>query len=161
MSKIKALKGLGKAFLKRVRDKAGDKAKKLNKKDTDAFQKKFGKHKKALEAVNKPVVDEYKKAVAPIKEKIKKQGGFETKEDTAALISAWQKKENKINKVPMSQVYKSMPNIRQRFRGAPGSDRKAVKGVHSWRDRAKILHAKKFGTGPDPLKKYKKKYRPN
>ena len=155
------IKGAKKISKKASKAKGEKKLKTISKKDTDAFQKEFGKHKKALEAVNKPVVDEYKKAVAPIKEKIKKQGGFETKGDTAALISAWQKKENKISKVPMSQVYRSMPNIRQRFRGAPGSDRKAVKGVQSWRDRAKILHEKKFGTKPDPLKKYKKKYRPN
>ena len=149
-------KGMG-AIIKGAKKKAAKKLKAISKKDTDAFQKEFGKHKKALEATNKPAIDEYKRTIAPVRAKIKKQDGFETKEDSAALMSAWQKKENKISKAPMSQVYKSMPNIRQRFRGAPGSDRKAVKGVHSWRDRAKILHAKKFGTGPDPLKKYKKK----
>ena len=153
-------KGMG-AIIKGAKKKAAKKLKIISKKDTDAFQKEFGKHKKALRAVNKSAVDEYNREVAPIRAKIKKQGGFETKGDTAGLMSAWQRKENKINKVPMSQVYRSMPNIRQRFRGAPGSDRKAVKGVHSWMDRAKILHKKKFGTGPDPLKKYKKKYRPN
>ena len=69
MPLLKATKKISKKS--NLKLKGEKKFKNISKKDTDAFQKEFGKHKKALEAVNKPVVDEYKKAVAPIKEKLK------------------------------------------------------------------------------------------
>jgi len=148
---ITAIKGLGKAFLKRIKDKAGKKTKKLNKKDIDAFQKKYGKHKKALEAANKPAMDEYRETIKPVQLKIKRTGK-ETKEDTQKILSAFQKKESKINKVSKKEVYKSMPDIRQRFRAEPGYKRKLTKGVKDWPTRAEILQKnrlKKYGKSKD------------
>ena len=45
---ISAIKGLGKAFIKRSRAKAAEKMKKLNKRDTLRFQGVYKKHRKKM-----------------------------------------------------------------------------------------------------------------
>ena len=145
---IKAIKGLGKAF-----KKYKEKSKRLNTRDTARFQGVYRKHKKALEAVNKPAVDEYKKKVKEIKSRITKG---ESKDDMRDLMSANDKLNSKILKKDKVKMYDDLPDIRQRFRGAPGTQRKLVKGEKNWMRRAEILQAdrlKKYG----PSKKIKVK----
>jgi len=145
---IRAIKGLGKAF-----KKYKEKSKRLNTRDTARFQGVYRKHKKALEAVNKPAVDEYKKKVKEIKSRITKG---ESKDDMRDLMSANDKLNSKILKKDKVKMYDDLPDIRQRFRGAPGTQRKLVKGEKNWMRRAEILQAdrlKKYG----PSKKIKVK----
>ena len=145
---IKAIKGLGKAF-----KKYKEKSKRLNTRDTARFQGVYRKHKKALEAVNKPAVDEYKKKVKEIKSRITKG---ESKDDMKDLMSANDKLNSKIFKKDKVKMYDDLPDIRLRFRGAPGPQRKLVKGQKNWMRRAGILQAdrlKKYG----PSKKIKVK----
>jgi len=145
---IKAIKGLGKAF-----KKYKENSKRLNTRDTARFQGVYRKHKKALEAVNKPAVDEYKKKVKEIKARITKG---ESKDDMKDLMSANDKLNSKILKKDKVKMYDDLPDIRLRFRGAPGPQRKLVKGEKNWMRRAGILQAdrlKKYG----PSKKIKVK----
>jgi len=145
---IKAIKGLGKAF-----KKYKENSKRLNTRDTARFQGVYRKHKKALEAVNKPAVDEYKKKVKEIKSRITKG---ESKDDMKDLMSANDKLNSKILKKDKVKMYDDLPDIRLRFRGAPGPQRKLVKGEKNWMRRAGILQAdrlKKYG----PSKKIKVK----
>ena len=152
---IKAIKGLGKAFLKRAKDKAKDKAKKLNTRDTARFQGVYRKHKKAREAVNKPAVEEYNKKVKEIRSRITKG---ESKEDMRELQSAADRLNSKILKKDRVKMYDDMPDIRQRFRGAPGPQRKLVKGEKNWMRRAGILQADRLKRlGPSEKIKVKKK----
>ena len=69
---ISAIKGLGKAFIKRSRAKAAEKMKKLNKRDTLRFQGVYKKHRKMLERLNKPAKDELDKTLKSIKGRITK-----------------------------------------------------------------------------------------
>ena len=145
---IKAIKGLGKAF-----KKYKEKSKRLNTRDTARFQGVYRKHKKAREAVNKPAVEEYNKKVKEIKSRITKG---ESKDDMKDLMSANDKLNSKILKKDKVKMYDDLPDIRQRFRGAPGHQRKLVKGEKNWMRRAGILQAdrlKKYG----PSKKIKVK----
>ena len=141
---ISAIKGLGKAFLKASRAKAAEKMKKLDRRDTARFQGVYKKHVKAAKAVNKPAVDEYNKKVKEIKSRITKG---ESKEDQRDLQSAADKLNNKILKKDKIKMYDDFPDIRQRFRGAPGRQRKLTKGVKNYMRRAEILQK-------DRLKRY-------
>ena len=141
---ISAIKGLGKAFLKASREKAAEKMKKLDKRDTARFQGVYKKHVKAAKAVNKPAVDEYNKKVKEIKSRITKG---ESKEDQRDLQSAADKLNNKILKKDKVKMYDDLPDIRQRFRGAPGHQRKLTKGIKNYMRRAEVLQK-------DRLKRY-------
>ena len=147
---IRAIKGLGKAF-----KKYKEKSKRLNTRDTARFQGVYRKHKKALEAVNKPAVDEYKKKVKEIKSRITKG---ESKDDMKDLMSANDKLNSKILKKDKVKMYDDLPDIRLRFRGAPGPQRKLVKGEKNWMRRAGILQADRLKRlGPSEKIKVKKK----
>ena len=141
---IKAIKGLGKAF-----KKYKEKSKRLNTRDTARFQGVYRKHKKAREAVNKPAVQEYNKKVKEIKSRITKG---ESKDDMKDLMSANDKLNSKILKKDKVKMYDDLPDIRLRFRGAPGPQRKLVKGQKNWMRRAEILQKdrlKKYGKSKD------------
>ena len=128
---ITAVKGLGKAFLKYK-----DKIKKIDKKDTARMMGVYRKHKKALEAVNKPAVDEYNKKVKEIKSRITKG---QSKDDMKDLMSASDKLNSKLFKKDRVKMYDDLPGMRLRFRGAPGRQRKLVKGEKNFMRRAEIL----------------------
>ena len=147
---IKAIKGLGKAF-----KKYKEKSKRLNTRDTARFQGVYRKHKKAREAVNKPAVEEYNKKVKEIRSRITKG---ESKEDMKDLMSANDRLNSKILKKDRVKMYDDLPDIRQRFRGAPGHQRKLVKGQKNWMRRAGILQADRLKRlGPSEKIKVKKK----
>ena len=82
---ISAIKGLGKAFIKRSRAKAAEKMKKLNKRDTLRFQGVYKKHRKMLERLNKPAKDELDKTLKSIKGRITKG---KSKDDMKDMMKA-------------------------------------------------------------------------
>ena len=118
--------------------KAGEKIKKINKKDIANFDEVFQKQMKALKALNKPAVDAYKKKVSEIKSRVTKG---QSKGDQRDLQAANDQLQNKMFKGSKDLVkrYEGLPNIRSRFRGAPGRQRKLVKGVKNPMKRAEIL----------------------
>jgi hypothetical protein len=118
--------------------KAGEKIKKINKKDIANFAGVFKKQMKALKALNKPAVDAYKKKVSEIKSRVTKG---QSKGDQRDLQAANDQLQNKMFKGSKDLVkrYEGLPNIRSRFRGAPGRQRRLVKGVKNPMKRAEIL----------------------
>tara|TARA_R100001086_G_C11671084_1_gene212924 strand:- start:71 stop:550 length:480 start_codon:yes stop_codon:yes gene_type:complete len=137
--------------------KAAEKIKKINKKDISTFTGVFKKQMKALKALNKPAVDEYKKTVAEIKSRITKGEG---KTDMKDLQAAQDKLQSKLFKGSKDLVkrYEGLPDIRSRFRGAPGRQRRLVKGVKNPMKRAEILQKDRLQRyGGLGLKKYKAK----
>jgi hypothetical protein len=158
MSKIKAIKGLGKAFLKRAKDKAASKKKELHKSDIKKFDKVFSVHTRALKAANKQATKEYDKKISFIQKGIKRKG-FESKEDSKEMIDAGTKLTKalyggagKNTHKEQLRRYKHLPDIRQRFRAEPGPKRKLTKGVKDWPTRAEILQKdrlKKYGKSKD------------
>lgn len=138
--------------------KAAEKIKKINKKDIATFTGVFKKQMKALKALNKPAVDAYKKKVSEIKSRITKG---QSKGDQRDLQEANDKLQSKLFKGSKDIVkkYEGLPNIRSRFRGAPGRQRKLVKGVKNPMKRAEILQKDRLERfkkeGLPEMKKYK------
>ena len=144
---IKAVKGIGKAFLKASRAKAAEKMKKLNKRDTLRFQGVYKKHRKMLERLNKPAKEELEKSLKSIRNRITKG---KSKGDMKDMMKAYQRYDSKImKKGTKEKMYDNLPDIRQRFRGRPGRQRKLVKGVKNYMKRAEILQK-------DRLKRFKR-----
>ena len=144
---IKAVKGIGKAFLKASRAKAAEKMKKLNKRDEMKFQGVYRKHRKALERLNKPAKEELEKSLKSIRNRITKG---KSKGDMKDMMKAYQRYDSKImKKGTKEKMYDDLPDIRQRFRGRPGRQRKLVKGVKNYMKRAEILQK-------DRLKRFKR-----
>ena len=133
---ISAIKGLGKAFIKRSRAKAAEKMKKLNKRDTLRFQGVYKKHRKMLERLNKPAKDELDKTLKSIKGRITKG---KSKDDQKDMMRAYDKYNSKIMKKDKVKMYDDLPDIRQRFRGAPGPQRKITRGMKNYMRRAEAL----------------------
>ena len=74
------------------------------------------------------------------------------------LQSAADRLNSKILKKDRVKMYDDLPDIRQRFRGAPGPQRKLVKGEKNWMRRAGILQADRLKRlGPSEKIKVKKK----
>ena len=133
---ISAIKGLGKAFIKRSRAKAAEKMKKLNKRDTLRFQGVYKKHRKMLERLNKPAKDELDKTLKSIKGRITKG---KSKDDMKDMMKAYDRYNSKVMRKDKVKMYDDLPDIRQRFRGAPGPQRKITRGMKNYMRRAEIL----------------------
>ena len=126
-----------------ITGKAGLKAKKkidkINKKDTLAFGLKYRKMMNIKKALNKPAVEEYEKTM----KKIKSSPGYtgKRKQDMEDELAAHRKLMSKLfrDSKNLAQRYEGLPDIRSRFRGAPGRQRKLVKGVKNPMRRAEIL----------------------
>ena len=133
---ISAIKGLGKAFIKRSRAKAAEKMKKLNKRDTLRFQGVYKKHRKMLERLNKPAKDELDKTLKSIKGRITKG---KSKDDQRDMMKAYDRYNSKVMRKDKVKMYDDLPDIRQRFRGAPGPQRKITRGMKNYMRRAEAL----------------------
>ena len=131
--------------------KAGLKAKKkidkINKKDTLAFGLKYRKMMNIKKALNKPAVQEYEKTMKTIKSNPGYTG--RRKMDIEAELAANQKLQSKLFRGSKDLVkkYEGLPDIRSRFRGAPGRQRKLVKGVKNPMKRAEILQEDRLKRG--------------
>tara|TARA_R100001015_G_C4526867_1_gene94331 strand:+ start:43 stop:534 length:492 start_codon:yes stop_codon:yes gene_type:complete len=153
-------KGMGavkKIFTKKAARAKGEvKLKKLNKKDEARFQGVYGKHMKALKAVNKPAVKAHGKRLDEIKSRVTKG---KSKEDQRDILAAGEKLGRSLIRTPKDKVkmYDDLPDIKQRFRGAPGKQRKLVKGEKNWMRRAAILQKDRLKKYPPTEKKYKGK----
>ena len=141
---------------KAARAKGEIKLKKLNKKDEARFQGVYSKHMKALKAVNKPAVKAHAKRMDEIKSRVTKG---KSKEDMRDILAAGEKLGRTLIRKPKDRVkmYDDLPDIRQRFRGAPGKQRKLVKGEKNWMRRADILQKDRLKKYPPTEKKYKGK----
>jgi len=123
--------------------KAGLKAKKkidkINKKDTLAFGLKYRKMMNIKKALNKPAVQEFEKTMKTIKSNPGYTG--RRKMDIESELDANKKLQSKLFKDSknLAKKYEGLPDIRSRFRGAPGRQRKLVKGVKNPMKRAEIL----------------------
>ena len=132
--------------------KAGFKAKKkidkINKKDTLAFGLKYKKMMKIKKDLNKPAVEEYEKTMKSIKSNPGYTG--KRKMDIEAELDANKKLQSKLfrGSKDLAKKYEGLPDIRSRFRSAPGRQRKLVKGVKNPMKRAQILQE-------DRLKRFK------
>ena len=133
---ISAIKGLGKAFIKRSRAKAAEKMKKLNKRDTLRFQGVYKKHRKMLERLNKPAKDELDKTLKSIKGRITKG---KSKDDMKDMMKAYDRYNSKVMRKDKVKMYDDLPDITQRFRGAPGPQRKITRGMKNYMRRAEAL----------------------
>ena len=134
---IKAIKGIGKAFLKASRAKAAEKMKKLNKRDEMRFQGVYKKHRKMLERLNKPAKDELDKTIKSIQSRVTKG---KSRDDQKDMMRAYDKYNSKImKKGSRVKMYDDLPDIRQRFRGAPGPQRKITRGMKNYMRRAEAL----------------------
>ena len=133
---IKAIKGIGKAFLKASRAKAAEKMKKLNKRDEMKFQGVYKKHRKMLERLNKPAKDELDKTLKSIKGRITKG---KSKDDQRDMMKAYDRYNSKVMRKDKVKMYDDLPDIRQRFRGAPGPQRKITRGMKNYMRRAEAL----------------------
>ena len=133
---ISAIKGLGKAFLKASKEKGKKKLKALNKRDEMRFQGVYRKHRKMLERLNKPAKDELDKTLKSIKGRITKG---KSKDDQKDMMRAYDKYNSKIMKKDKVKMYDDLPDIRQRFRGAPGPQRKITRGMKNYMRRAEAL----------------------
>ena len=119
--------------------KAKKKIDKINKKDTLAFGLKYRKMMNIKKALNKPAVQEYEKTMKSIKSNPGYTG--RRKMDIESELAANQKLQSKLFKDSknLAKKYEGLPDIRSRFRGAPGRQRKLVKGVKNPMKRAEIL----------------------
>ena len=128
--------------------KAKNKIEKINKKDTLAFGLKYRKMMNIKKALNKPAVQEYEKTMKAIKSNPGYTG--RRKMDIEAELDANKKLQSKLFKDSknLAKKYEGLPDIRSRFRGAPGRQRKLVKGVKNPMKRAEILQE-------DRLKRFK------
>ena len=123
---------------KAARKKAAEKTKKILKKDTARFFLKFKKMTDLQKKLNKPAVDEYKKTVKEIRSRITEG---KSKGDLSDLQRAADKLNSKLFKgsKSLAERYEGLPDIRSRFRPAPGPRRKLVKGVKNPFRRSEIL----------------------
>jgi len=119
--------------------KAKNKIEKINKKDTLAFGLKYRKMMNIKKALNKPAVQEYEKTMKAIKSNPGYTG--RRKMDIESELDANKKLQSKLFKDSknLAKKYEGLPDIRSRFRGAPGRQRKLVKGVKNPMKRAEIL----------------------
>jgi CRISPR/Cas system-associated protein Cas5 (RAMP superfamily) len=138
----KAANQTGKAGLK-----AKKKIDKINKKDTLAFGLKYRKMMNIKKALNKPAVQEYEKTMKAIKSNPGYTG--RRKMDIEAELNANKKLQSKLFKdsKDLAKKYEGLPDIRSRFRGAPGRQRKLVKGVKNPMKRAEILQEDRLKRG--------------
>ena len=127
--------------------KAKKKIDKINKKDTLAFGLKYKKMMKIKKDLNKPAVQEYEKTI----KEIKSNPGYTGKRrmDIESELAANQKLQSKLFKDSknLAKKYEGLPDIRSRFRGAPGRQRKLVKGVKNPMKRAEILQEDRLKRG--------------
>jgi len=146
---IKGAVALGKGANKT--GKAGLKAKKkiekIDKKDTLAFGLKYRKMMNIKKALNKPAVQEYEKTMKAIKSNPGYTG--RRKMDIESELDANKKLQSKLFKDSknLAKKYEGLPDIRSRFRGAPGRQRKLVKGVKNPMKRAEILQEDRLKRG--------------
>ena len=133
---IKAIKGIGKAFLKASKEKGKAKLKALNKRDELRFHGVYKKHRKMLERLNKPAKDELDKTLKAIKSRVTKG---ESRQDMKDIMKAYGKYDSKVMKKDKVKMYDDLPDIRQRFRGAPGPQRKITRGIKNYIRRAEAL----------------------
>ena len=119
--------------------KAKNKIKKIDKKDTLAFGLKYRKMMKIKKDLNKPAVQEFEKTMKAIKSNPGYTG--KRKMDIESELAANQKLQSKLfrGSKNLAEKYEGLPDIRSRFRGAPGRQRKLVKGVKNPMKRAEIL----------------------
>jgi hypothetical protein len=124
----------GKAALK-----AKNKIDKINKKDTLAFGLKYRKMMNIKKALNKPAVQEYEKTMKAIRANPGYTG--KRKMDIESELDANKKLQSKLFRGSKDLVkkYEGLPDIRSRFRGKPGRQRKLVKGVKNPFRRGEIL----------------------
>ena len=127
--------------------KAKKKIEKINKKDTLAFGLKYRKMMNIKKALNKPAVQEYEKTMKAIKSNPGYTG--RRKMDIEAELDANKKLQSKLFKDSknLAKKYEGLPDIRSRFRGAPGRQRKLVKGVKNPMKRAEILQEDRLKRG--------------
>ena len=131
--------------------KAGLKAKKkidkINKKDTLAFGLKYRKMMNIKKDLNKPAVQEFEKTMKEIKSNPGYTG--RRKMDIESELAANQKLQSKLfrGSKNLAEKYEGLPDIRSRFRGAPGRQRKLVKGVKNPMKRAEILQEDRLKRG--------------
>ena len=142
VASAKAANQTGKAGLK-----AKKKIDKINKKDTLAFGLKYRKMMNIKKALNKPAVQEYEKTMKEIKSNPGYTG--RRKMDIEAELNANKKLQSKLFKdsKDLAKKYEGLPDIRSRFRGAPGRQRKLVKGVKNPMKRAEILQEDRLKRG--------------
>tara|TARA_R100000315_G_scaffold43129_1_gene19042 strand:- start:216 stop:734 length:519 start_codon:yes stop_codon:yes gene_type:complete len=142
-----------------ITGKAGLKAKKkkeiIDKKDTLKFGLKYRKMMQIQKDLNKPAVEEYNKTMKQIKSSPGYTG--KRKQDIKDELEAHSKLMSKLFRKSknLAQRYEGLPDIRSRFRGAPGRQRKLVKGVKNPFKRAEILHddlIRRFGPIRDKTK---------
>mgnify|MGYP003116539555 FL=1 len=133
---IKAIKGIGKAFLKASKEKGKAKLKALNKRDELRFHGVYKKHRKMLERLNKPAKDELDKTLKSIKSRVT-QG--KSRDDMKDMMKAYDRYNSKIMRKDKVKMYDDLPDIRQRFRGAPGPQRKITRGIKNYIRRAEAL----------------------
>ena len=142
VASAKAANQTGKAGLK-----AKKKIDKINKKDTLAFGLKYRKMMNIKKALNKPAVQEYEKTMKAIKSNPGYTG--RRKMDIEAELNANKKLQSKLFKdsKDLAKKYEGLPDIRSRFRGAPGRQRKLVKGVKNPMKRAEISQEDRLKRG--------------
>ena len=141
---------------KAARAKGEAKLKKIHKSDTDKMMKVYSKHMTALKAVNRPAVKAHAKRMDEIKSRVTKG---KSKEDQRDILAAGEKLGRSLIRTPKdrTKMYDDLPNVRQRFRGAPGPQRKLVKGEKNWLRRGAILQKDRLKKYPPTEKKYKGK----
>ena len=133
---IKAIKGIGKAFLKASKEKGKAKLKALNKRDELRFHGVYKKHRKMLERLNKPAKDELDKTLKAIKSRVTKG---KSRDDMKDMMKAYDRYNSKVMRKDKVKMYDDLPDIRQRFRGAPGPQRKITRGIKNYIRRAEAL----------------------
>ena len=133
---IKAIKGIGKAFLKASKEKGKAKLKALNKRDEMRFQGVYKKHRKMLDRLNRPAKEELDKTLKSIKSRVTKG---KSRDDMKDMMKAYDRYNSKIMRKDKVKMYDDLPDIRQRFRGAPGPQRKITRGIKNYMRRAEAL----------------------
>ena len=133
---IKAVKGIGKAFLKASKEKGKAKLKALNKRDEMRFQGVYKKHRKMLDRLNRPAKEELDKTLKSIKSRVTKG---KSRDDMKDMMKAYDRYNSKIMRKDKVKMYDDLPDIRQRFRGAPGPQRKITRGIKNYMRRAEAL----------------------
>jgi hypothetical protein len=133
---IKAIKGIGKAFLKASKEKGKAKLKALNKRDELRFHGVYKKHRKMLDRLNRPAKEELDKTLKSIKSRVTKG---KSRDDMKDMMKAYDRYNSKIMRKDKVKMYDDLPDIRQRFRGAPGPQRKITRGIKNYMRRAEAL----------------------
>ena len=133
---ISAIKGLGKAFLKASKEKGKAKLKALNKRDELRFHGAYKKHRRMLERLNKPAKEELDRTLKSIRSRVTKG---KSRDDMKDIMKAYGKYDSKVMRKDKVKMYDDLPDIRQRFRGAPGPQRKITRGMKNYMRRAEAL----------------------